>query len=278
MFERFSPRARHVVVLAQEEARTLRHNYIGTEHVLLGVIREGEGIGAQVIRAHVDDLLKVRMAVLDLIPTQASETAPRWLRQPDPGVMAGAGRGEELRTTPAADASLNAAVRLAGPQPVGSHHLLLAALDDPRSAAFRALVTLGIDLDRARTALREVDVTDTNDEPPEEAGRRQMLIRATENQLIIETTDRTLLELAHAAIAAAGAESDQPGTIRGDRPDSASLGRVWQSLRDSLEDIRRRASAQSSVAGQEQEQEPVEGKGSGAVEDEPAEPRGAAEG
>ena len=47
MFERFTDRARRVIVLAQEEARTLQHNYIGTEHLLLGLIREGEGVAAQ---------------------------------------------------------------------------------------------------------------------------------------------------------------------------------------------------------------------------------------
>ena len=49
MFERFTDRARRVVVLAQEEARMLNHNYIGTEHILLGLIREGEGVAAQVL-------------------------------------------------------------------------------------------------------------------------------------------------------------------------------------------------------------------------------------
>ena len=49
MFERFTERARQVVVLAQEEARTLKHNYIGTEHILLGLIREGDGIGARIL-------------------------------------------------------------------------------------------------------------------------------------------------------------------------------------------------------------------------------------
>ena len=50
MFERFTDRARRVVVLAQEEARLLNHNYIGTEHILLGLIREGEGVAAQVLQ------------------------------------------------------------------------------------------------------------------------------------------------------------------------------------------------------------------------------------
>ena len=72
---------------------------------------------------------------------------------------------------PAADTSLSEAARLAGSQPVGSHHLLLAALGDPDTAAARALSALGVDLDQAREALRHADVTGTSDEQPEEAGR-----------------------------------------------------------------------------------------------------------
>ena len=85
-----------------------------------------------------------------------------------------------MRTTPAADISLTEAARLAGSQPVGSHHLLLAAIADPEAAAARALAALGVDLDQARAALRNADVAGTSDEQPEEAGRRQMLIKVTE--------------------------------------------------------------------------------------------------
>ena len=67
MFERFTERARQVVVLAQEEARTLKHNYIGTEHILLGLIREGEGVAAQVLVKLGADLNRVRQQVLQLL-------------------------------------------------------------------------------------------------------------------------------------------------------------------------------------------------------------------
>src|SRR5712671_3312054 len=86
MFERFTDRARRVVVLAQEEARTLNHNYIGTEHILLGLIREGEGVAAQVLVKLGADLNLVRQQVMQLLhgdqgkgPAAAgapSETAP----------------------------------------------------------------------------------------------------------------------------------------------------------------------------------------------------------
>ena len=67
MFERFTDRARRVVVLAQEEARLLNHNYIGTEHILLGLIREGEGVAAQVLVKLGADLGRVRQEVIKLL-------------------------------------------------------------------------------------------------------------------------------------------------------------------------------------------------------------------
>ena len=67
MFERFTDRARRVVVLAQEEARLLNHSYIGTEHILLGLIREGEGVAAQVLVKLGADLSRVRQQVIQLL-------------------------------------------------------------------------------------------------------------------------------------------------------------------------------------------------------------------
>ena len=67
MFERFTDRARRVVVLAQEEAKMLNHNYIGTEHILLGLIREGEGVAAQVLVKLGADLNRVRQQVIQLL-------------------------------------------------------------------------------------------------------------------------------------------------------------------------------------------------------------------
>jgi len=164
----------------------------------------------------------------------------RWLRRLVGAVAGEHGEPEEateLRTTPAADTSLNEAARLAGPDPVGSHHLLLAALADPDNAAARALAALGVDLDQAREALRTADVTGTSDEPPEEAGRRQMLIRVAEDKLTIEFADQTIVRLGRAALEALGGDAD---TIRGDLPAAASLSNAWLGLRDSLDAIRRR--------------------------------------
>jgi len=248
----FTPRAKKTLELALREALQMHHEYIGTEHILLGVIREGDGVGPRILTQHAD-LATIRMAVIDRLPAASTEAARmrRWLRQQvtaEAGVaaasaaLAGASAGAPgLNATPAADTALSEAARLAGPQPVGSHHLLLAALADPDTAAARALVTLGVDLDQARQVLRGVDVAGTSDEQPEEAGRRQMVIRVTGQRLTIEAADPVIVEAGRAALQALGEQADQPGVIRGDQPECASLGTVWQALRDSLEVIARRA-------------------------------------
>jgi hypothetical protein len=245
----FTPRAKKTLELSLREALQLHHNYIGTEHILLGVIREGEGVGAQILREHAADLLPVRVAVLELLQTAGAAAGPHLLRGRRRS-LAGSGETPELTeeeagqpTTLAAEASLKEAARLAGGQAMGSHHLMLAALSDPNAAGARALSGLGIDLDRAKEALRGADVTGTSDELPEDAGRRQMVIRVAEDRLTIEATDPTILALGQAALGAVGDQAEPPGTIRGDHPASLSLSDLWQTLRDSLFDIGRRARA-----------------------------------
>ena len=148
-----------------------------------------------------------------------------------------------MNATPAADATLTEAARLAGTQPVGSHHLLLASLADPGTAAARALAALGMDLDRVKDALRGMDVTGTSDELPEEAGRRQMFIRVTGDRVTLEAHDPVLVRAGADALAALDDTAKESGTIRGDLPVSASLSRAWQALFESLKDIQRRATS-----------------------------------
>jgi ATP-dependent Clp protease ATP-binding subunit ClpA len=242
----FTPRAKKILELSLREALQLQHNYIGTEHILLGLIREGEGVGAQILKQHSADLATVRTEVVDLLSTYQPEAArrTRWLRRASlsPGLEpAKPGKSTELRTTPAADSSLTEAARLAGTKPVGSHHLLLAALGDADSAAAKALAALGVDLDQAKEALSSADVTGTSDEPPEEAGRRQMVIHVTDEKLTIEATDPVIVGVGRTALRALGADTETSGTIRGDQPAAASLAKVWQALQDSLGIIHRRA-------------------------------------
>jgi ATP-dependent Clp protease ATP-binding subunit ClpA len=261
----FTPRAKKILELALREALALHNNYIGTEHILLGLIREGDGVAAQILRGHAD-LLAIRASMLDLIPpgdsddardtmATAAGTAFRRMR----GLLTG-GRESTVEhvtpatpafrtapATPAADATLAEAARLAEGAPVGSHHLLLAALADSDSAAARAFASLGIDLDQAKEALRTADVTGTSDEPPEEAGRRQMVVQVTDDMLTIVATDPVIVAAGKAALQAVSANSEAgeesastsatATAIRGDHPAAADFATVWQALHASLTKI-----------------------------------------
>jgi len=120
----FTPRAKKTLELALREALQLHHNFIGTEHILLGLIREGDGVAAQIMRNHAD-LLVIRTAVLDLCPAGPVQTGRvlRWLRRgtalPGEADIAREDPAEQatLTATPAADATLSEAARLAGAQP-----------------------------------------------------------------------------------------------------------------------------------------------------------------
>jgi ATP-dependent Clp protease ATP-binding subunit ClpC len=138
MFERFTDRARRVVVLAQEEARMLKHGYIGTEHLLLGLIHEGEGVAAQVL-----DRLDVGLA-------QARARVE---------AIVGEGRAApsgHIPFTPRAkkvlELSLREAVQL-GHNYIGTEHILLGMIREGEGVAAQVLTGLGVDL---ATARREV--------------------------------------------------------------------------------------------------------------------------
>ncbi|MCW2934782.1 MAG: NDP-hexose 4-ketoreductase [Actinomycetia bacterium] len=257
----FTPRAKKVLELALREALSLHHNYIGTEHILLGLIREGDGVAAQVLRKH-GDLLQLRTATLDLLqatyPVEESR-GRNWLRRVavatrprDPGdVPTEEAEQSVLSATPAADATLSTAARMAGEEPVGSHHLLLAALTDANSAAARVLASLGVDLTRAKDALHNADIAGTSDELPEEAGRRQMNFQVTPEVLTIVATDQTLVKSASAALAALGEQATPGGVIRGadlTGLPAVNLAKAWTALHDALLAIATRAGA-STAAG-----------------------------
>ena len=245
----FTPRAKKTLELSLREALQMRHNYIGTEHILLGLIREGDGVAAQVMREHAD-LLAIRAAVFDAAPAGAAEESPRarrWLRRLITGEQGGPGgesAGEAtLSATPAADTTLSEAARLAGSKPVGSHHLLLATLADSNSAAARVLAQLGLDIDQAKEALRGADVTGTSDEQPEEAGRRQMVIQVTDELLTVVAADPVLVKAGTEALTALGGKGSSSTILGSDVHGAAadSLARAWQSLNDALAAIKHAA-------------------------------------
>ena len=219
---------------------------------------------------------QIRVAVLDALPaadpseaiegSDETNAVLRWLRQrlsrhvvaPQSLRLDVAEAEPATRGTPAAEAALRQAARLAGPLPVGSHHLLLAALDDTNSAASWALASLGVDLDELREKLRSARVAGTTDEQPEQAGRRQMSIQVTGENLTIVLTDPVIVEAGQEALRAvnaraaaaksageassgedapaeeAGGKSATATVIQGDDPHAAGLADVWLELRTTL--------------------------------------------
>ena len=135
MFERFTDRARRVVVLAQEEARMLNHNYIGTEHILLGLIHEGEGVAAKALESMGISLEGVRAQVEEIIGQ---------------GQQAPSGH---IPFTPRAKKVLELSLREAlqlGHNYIGTEHILLGLIREGEGVAAQVLVKLGADLNRVR--------------------------------------------------------------------------------------------------------------------------------
>jgi Clp amino terminal domain, pathogenicity island component len=141
MFERFTDRARRVVVLGQEEARMLNHNYIGTEHILLGLIREGDGVAAKALESLGISLEAVRQQVEEII-----------------------GEGQEVPSghipfTPRAKKVLELSLREAlqlGDNYIGTEHILLGLIREGDGVAAQVLVELGADLNRVRQQVIQV--------------------------------------------------------------------------------------------------------------------------
>jgi ATP-dependent Clp protease ATP-binding subunit ClpC len=135
MFEKFTDRARRMVVLAQEEARMLDHNWIGTEHILLGLVHEGEGVAAKALTALGITLAAMRQAVEDIIGRGA---------EPPAGHIPFTPRSKKVL-----ELSLREALSL-GSDYIGTEHVLLALLREGDGVGAQILVGAGVDLNRAR--------------------------------------------------------------------------------------------------------------------------------
>jgi ATP-dependent Clp protease ATP-binding subunit ClpC len=135
MFERFTDRARRVVVLAQDEARRLDHNYIGTEHILLGLIHEGEGVAAKALESLGISLDAVRQQVEEIIGQ--GQQAPS-------GHIPFTPRAKKVL-----ELSLREALQLAHNY-IGTEHILLGLIREGDGVAAQVLVKLGADLNRVR--------------------------------------------------------------------------------------------------------------------------------
>ncbi|MCG3128745.1 MAG: hypothetical protein CHACPFDD_03636 [Phycisphaerae bacterium] len=167
MFERFTDRARKVMVLANQEAQHLKHEYIGTEHILLGLIKEGSGVGANVLKNLKVDLRRARGEVEMLIHKRAE--------------LASAG---ELPQTPRAKKVIEYAIyeaRQLSHNYVGTEHLLLGLLRENDGVAAQVLLNLGVSLDEVRVEVRNLlgaGIDDASGSDRAAAGRRAEAMRA----------------------------------------------------------------------------------------------------
>ena len=137
-FDRFNDRAKRVLALAQDEAIRFNHNYIGTEHLLLGLVREGEGVAARVLDSLGVELSKVRTAVEFIIGRGDSTTSP-----------------SEITLSPRTKKVIELAIdeaRKLGHSHVGTEHLLLGLVREGEGVAARVLDSLGVELSKLRTA------------------------------------------------------------------------------------------------------------------------------
>ncbi len=135
MFERFTDRARRVVVLAQEEARLLNHNYIGTEHILLGLIHEGEGVAARALESLGINLESVRSQVVEIIGQGAQAPSGHIPFTP--------------RAKKVLELSLREALQL-GHNYIGTEHILLGLIREGEGVAAQVLQKLGAELHKVR--------------------------------------------------------------------------------------------------------------------------------
>ncbi|HBR14896.1 MAG TPA: hypothetical protein DD723_05045 [Candidatus Omnitrophica bacterium] len=142
MFNRFTERARKVIVYAKEEARRFNHDYIGTEHLLLGLVREGEGVAAAVLQKLGLDLEMIRIEVEKLV-------------QPGPQTQVLGDIPFTPRSKKALELSAEEA-RALGHNYIGTEHLLLGLVKEGEGMAYRVLLNLGLDLGKLRNEVMEL--------------------------------------------------------------------------------------------------------------------------
>ena len=142
MFNRFTERARKVIILAKEEAKRFNHDYIGTEHILLGLIREGEGVASAVLQNMGLSLDKIRLEIEKLV-------------QPGPATVVSGDIPFTPRAKRVIELSMEEARQL-GHNYIGTEHLLLGLLREGEGVAAQALLGLGLDLNKVRSQILEL--------------------------------------------------------------------------------------------------------------------------
>ena len=194
----FTKRAKKVLELSLREALQLKHNYIGTEHILLALQREGEGLAAEILAGRIHTGT-IRETVNDLLRDgvrehPADEPAPR---------------------TNAADEVVTAAQALAGDAPMGSHHLLEALIRAEGSMAAKVLADLGIDPATIAAKVDEFDTEDTTDATPEELAARKMELRVENDEVHLVFRDPATVDLARSVTETVGGPLTATGPVTG---------------------------------------------------------------
>jgi len=211
----FTPRSKKVLELSLREALQLGHNYIGTEHILLGLVREGEGVAAQILVGRGVSLERVRATVLAVVGTLGE-------------------KGERVapRVTPGAEDVIANARRLAGSIPMGSHHLLEALVRSEETAAAKVLAEIGVDAEVLAAKIDEVGIEGTSDDTPEEAAARLMELSFDGDVAHLVLRDQATVDLVRSIVEANG------GPISGDEPGATSMAALWKAVVIALEEVR----------------------------------------
>ena len=214
----FTPQAKKVLELSLREALGLGHNYIGTEHILLGLLRNGEGPAVTVLEERGATSANVRSLVKAAL--ERADGAKGTTRAP-----------QAARRTVGADAVIAAAQQLAGAGPMGSHHLLEAMVLVDDSLASGALVALGVDADALAAKIDELGTEGTTDLSPEEAGAQHMELRIGDDEVVIVMRDPTMLGLGRTLSGVIG------NGVTGTAGAASPLVGLWEANLDALREL-----------------------------------------
>ncbi|HEX3424692.1 MAG TPA: Clp protease N-terminal domain-containing protein [Acidimicrobiales bacterium] len=195
----FTPSAKKVLELSLREALQMGHSYIGTEHLLLALIREDQGGGVQVLVGFGVDLASVRQRVIHLLPGPAESGPPR------------------ATFSPAARRVLSAVRHLAPADPVGTHHFLLALFDQEGSLGAKVLSAAGLE---RSTVQRLIDQIGT-------AGARKVEVSVQDDEVVIGVRDAQVAAMLQAAL--------------GNEPSAADYGHIWAAIAGAASDLERQA-------------------------------------
>jgi len=183
MSNRFTDRVQRVIIIAQEEAKRLNHDYVGTEHILLGLIALGEGVASQVLQGLGVDLRKVRAEIEKIVG------------QGDNMMLLG-----EIPFTPRAKKVLEYAVEEAqqmGHSYIGTEHILMGLIREEEGVAARVLANLGLKLDTVReevlTILGDLDQKDSQKESPSPKSHAPHSTAKGKTKTMVKTTEVTAL-------------------------------------------------------------------------------------